>query len=361
MKLSVDRGEFLEALQKAKTATERKTALPILNNFLLVAEDDKLFCKATDLENFLTFSIRAVILQEGACTVNADKLTSVVRSIPSVEIQMEVKEDKLVLTGGRSVFKLTTLNPEDFPEFPKIKVSTSISSGDLLKAIDKTEYAVSKEDSRYALQGLYLHEHQGKTHFVGSDGHRLALYWTNSSFPLELLLPRKSLKVLESLLKDYIGHVEVGRDESFSHMKGEGWELSIRLLEGEYPDYISIIPKEFNHQLLIDRQAFIESLKRLSSVASSSAFPIKVSLANDLMILEISEPEYGEGKDELEVEYSDEPVELGFNGRYLIEALESFDIDKVWFKITDSDSAVLIESSDPEQDPYICIIMPMRL
>lgn len=361
MKLSVDRVEFLEALQKAKTATEKKSALPILNNFLLVAENDKLLCKATDLENFLTFSIRANVIQAGSCTVNADKLTSIVRSIPSVEMHMESSQDKLVLTGGRSVFKLATLNPEDFPEFPQIKVSTSIPSGGLLKAIEKTEYAVSKEDSRYALQGLYVHEHQGKTHFVGSDGHRLALYWTDSKFPLELLLPRKSLKVLESLLKDYIGHVEVGRDESFSHMRGEGWELSIRLLEGEYPDYIPIIPKEFNCQLLINRADFIESLKRLSSVASSSAFPVKVSLANNLMILEISEPEYGEGRDELEVEYSDDPVELGFNGRYLIEALESFDVDNVWLKITDPDSAVLIESSDLEQDPYICLVMPMRL
>lgn len=361
MRFSIDREEFLEVLQKAKSATEKKSALPVLNNFLLHAERGLLTVRATDLENFLTFTIKAEISMEGSLAVNADKLTSVVKSIPSTTLYAELKEGKLSLTGGRSKFNLTAIDPEDFPEFPEIKLSAEIPASDLLKAIDKVEYAISKEDTRYALQGMYVHQYKDRTHFVGSDGHRLALYYTQSSFPLELLIPRKSLKIIEKLLRDYVGELTAGRDESFAHIKGDYFSLSVRLLEGEYPDYLSVIPESFNSEVLIDRAEFLNSLKRLSAIAEGSAFPVKISFQDNLAIFEISEPEYGEGKDEMEVDYTQEPIELGFNGKYLIEALESFDTDKVLLKIVDADTAVVIESEDPKEDPYLCLIMPMRI
>ncbi|HCO38987.1 MAG: DNA polymerase III subunit beta [Aquificota bacterium] len=361
MKLRIDREEFLSALQKAKNATEKKSALPILNNFLLVVEDSKLKVRATDLENFLSLEVSADVEEEGSVAVNADKLTSVVKNLPSATATLELKEDKLVLTSGRSTFKLTTLDPEDFPEFPSPQTSTEFPAMDLLKAIDKVEYAISKEDTRYALQGLYVHEVDGKTHFVGSDGHRLALFWRNSSFPMELLIPKKSLRVIEGLVKDYLGRVQCGKDESFIHLTGEDWSLSVRFLEGEYPDYMAVIPTSFNYEALVDRSSFLESLKRLSSIAESSAFPVKITFSNHLAILEISDPEYGEGRDEIDVDYDGEAVEIGFNGKYLIEALDSFDVDKVWVKMVDPDSAVVIESDDTERDPYLCVVMPMRL
>jgi len=228
MKFSVDREEFLSALSKAKSATEKKSALPVLNNFLLQAQEDTITIKATDLENFLSFTVKADVSQEGSIAVNADKLTSVVKALTSAFVHGELKEGKLSITGGRSTFRLTALEPEDFPEFPQVVVSAQLLASELAKAIDKTEYAISKEDSRYALQGMYIHEYKGKTHFVGSDGHRLALYFSGVSFPLELLLPRKSLKVIEGLLKGTIGEVFAGRDESFAHLKGFYEILSVK-------------------------------------------------------------------------------------------------------------------------------------
>lgn len=361
MKLRIDRGEFLSALQKAKNATEKKSALPILNNFLLIAENETLILKATDLENFLSLHIKADVEDEGKTAVNADKLTSVIKSLSSAMVSVELKEDKLVVGGGRSTFRLTTLDPEDFPEFPEPITSAEIPAVDLVKAIDKVEYAISKEDARYALQGLYIHEVNGKTHFVGSDGHRLALFWRNSPFSVELLIPRKSLKVIQGLMKDYIGLIHSGKDESFAHFTGEDWTLSVRLLEGEYPDYMVVIPRSFNHEILANKADLLESLKRLSSIAESSAFPVKISFSDNLALLEISDPEYGEGRDEVDVDYAGGPVEVGFNGKYLIEALDSFDADRVWIKIVDPDSAVVIESNDKEKDPYLCVVMPMRL
>ncbi|MFN3598610.1 MAG: DNA polymerase III subunit beta [Aquificaceae bacterium] len=361
MRFKVDRGEFLSALQKAKNATEKKSALPILNNFLLIAQGGKLTIRATDLENFLSVSIKGDIEEEGKIAVNADKLTSVVKSLASASISAELKEDKLILSGGRSTFKLVTLDPEDFPEFPPVKAGAEFPALDLIKAIDKVEYAISKDDSRYALQGLYVHEVDGKTHFVGSDGHRLALYWREGEFPMELLIPRKSLKVIQGLLEDYLGRVSSGKDDSFIHLTGEDFHLSMRFLEGEYPDYMAVIPTSFNHEIFADKDSFLDSLKRLSSIAESSAFPVKITFSDHVAILEISDPEYGEGRDELDVDYGGEPVEVGFNGKYLIEAFDSFDVSKVWIKVIDPDSAVVIESDDKEKDPYLCVVMPMRL
>ncbi|MFN7065927.1 MAG: DNA polymerase III subunit beta [Aquificaceae bacterium] len=361
MRFKVDRGEFLSALQKAKNATEKKSALPILNNFFLEVGKDRLTIRATDLENFLSINLRAEVEEEGKVTVNADKLLSIVKSFSSALILVELKEDKLTLSGGRSTFKLVTLDPEDFPEFPTAQVFADLPAYDLIRAIEKVEYAISKDDSRYALQGLYVHEVDGKAHFVGSDGHRLALYWKQTGLPISLLIPRKSLKVIQGLLEDYLGRVQCGRDTSFIHLTGEDFHLSLRFLEGEYPDYMAVIPTGFNHEILAGKAIFLESLKRLSSIAESSAFPVKITFSDNLAILEISDPEYGEGRDELDIDYSGEPIEVGFNGKYLIEAFDSFDVDRVWIRIVDPDSAVVIESDDREKDPYLCVVMPMRL
>lgn len=362
MKIRIDREDFLSALQKAKSATEKKSALPILNNFLISIEDGQLILRATDLENFLSIRVKAEVEEGGKIAVNADKLTSVVKSLPSPTVSMEIEEGKLVLRGGRSTFRLVTLDPEDFPEFPPLQTFGEFYGADLIKAIDKVEYAISKDDSRYALQGLYVHEVDGKIHFVGSDGHRLALFWRSTeNHSTDFLIPRKSLKTIQKLLEDYLGRVYYGKDEAFIHFSGDGFSLSVRLLEGEYPDYLGVIPRSFNYEVLVDKSAFLESLKRLSSIAGASAFPVKITFSDGLAVLEISDPEYGEGKDEVDVDYSGEAIEIGFNGKYLIEALESFDVEKVIIKIVDPDSAVVIESDDTEKDPYLCVVMPMRL
>ncbi|RMH01755.1 MAG: DNA polymerase III subunit beta [Aquificota bacterium] len=361
MELSIDREDLRSVLERAKSATEKKSALPILNNFLLEAKEDELIVKATDLENFLAFRVKADIYQEGRLAVNAEKLTSITKSISSVRISLRLNEDKLAVSGGRSGFKLSLLDPEDFPEFPEPVFSSELSSAVLLKAIDKVEYAISKEDSRYAMQGLYIHRHENKLHFVGTDGHRLALFWQDIPFSEDLLVPRKSLRVLEGILKNYRGNLRVGKDDSFIHFAGENFVLSVRQLEGEYPDYLAVIPSGFNYRAFINKDDFISALKELSAIAESSAFPVKITFSENNALLQISEPEFGEGEVQLEVDYTDEPVDIGFNGKYLMEALESFDSPRVWFKIVDPDSAVVLSADDEELDPYMCLIMPMRL
>jgi DNA polymerase-3 subunit beta len=364
MRAAVDRKNFEEVLTKAKLATEKKSAIPILNNFKLSAKEDRLSIYATDLESFLVMELPARVEETGEVSVHAGKLTSIVKELSSSEVYMELAEDKLVVRGGKSQFKLVCADPSEFPEFPEVVCKAAIPSNLLLKGVSKVGYALSKEDTRYALQGMYVANKEGKLHFVGSDGYRLALYMHEGiSLEEDLLFPRKSLKVLEKLLKDTLGEVEVGKDENFVHVKGEDWKLSVRLLEGDYPDYMAVIPTDYTIKVLLDKNEFENALKRLSSVSSSKGFPVKLTFSSEVVKVEISDPEFGEGKGEVDVleSFGDETMEIGFNGKYLLEALEGFDFERVYLKAIDPDSPVLLESAHQEKDPYLCLIMPMRL
>ncbi len=363
MKFIVDREEFDEALKKAREATEKKSALPILTNFLLKAEDGSLEIRATDLENYLTLSIRADIEEEGTTCVSSRSLSDIVRNLSSAVVQAELEEDRLTLTGGRSRFKLPTFSPEDFPEFPEtLEGETRIQGNLILKGIEKTEYAIAKEETRIALQGMYMRSQEGKIHFVGSDGHRLALYEPEGEFPYQLLVPRKSLRVITRLLTGIEEvRIAVSEEGSFAYLGTEEWKLVIRLLEGEYPDYMAVIPSEFSATALFDVRETLRALKRLGGLAEGKMFPIKITLGENMAVLEFTDPEFGEGREEIDIDYLGESFEIGFNGKYVMEALEAFGSEKVWFKFTTPDTAAILEADDLEQDPYRCIIMPMRV
>jgi DNA polymerase-3 subunit beta len=364
MRVFVDRKEFEEVLKKTRLATQKKIDMPILSNLKLSAEEDKLSIYTTNLESFLVFELPARVEETGETAVNANKLTSIVEGLPSLEVYMELAEDKLIIRGGKSQFKLVCADPSEFPEFPEVQCKDAIPSNLLLKGISKVGYAISKEDTKYALQGMYVANKDGRLHFVGSDGYRLALYMHEGiSLEEDILFSRNSLRVLEKLLKDAIGEVKVGKDENFVHVKGENWSLSVRLLEGEYPDYMAVIPTDYTLSVLLDKNEFENALQRLSSIASSSAFPVKLTFSSDVVQMEISDPEFGEGKDEVDVleSFGNETMEIGFNGKYLLEALGGFDSERIYLKAIDPDSPVVLESASLEKDPYLCIIMPMRL
>jgi len=364
MRATIDRKEFEEVLKKSKLATQKRVNIPILNSLKLLAKEDRLSIYTTNLESFLVMELPARVEEPGVASVNTNKLASIVGELPSVEVYMEFKEDKLLVKGGKSQFKLVCSDPSEFPEFPQVQCKSTIPSNLMLKGISKVYYAISKEEMMHVLHGMYVASKEGKLHFVGSDGYRLALYMPEG-IPLEeeLLFPRNSLKVLEKLLEDTAGEVEVGKDERFVHVKAEVWHLSVRLLEGDYPDYMAVIPTDYTLKVILDKAEFESALKRLSSVASSSAFPVKLVFNGDVVRAEISDPEFGEGKDEVGVleSYGNETMEIGFNGKYLLEALGEFDFERVYLKVIDPESPVVLESANLEKDPYLCIIMPMRL
>lgn len=209
---------------------------------------------------------------------------------------------------------------------------------------------------------MYMRGHEGRVHFVGSDGHRLALYEPEGNFPYELLVPKKSLRVIQRLLTG-IEDVKISKSEdgNFAYFISEEWKLIVRLLDDEYPDYLAVIPNEFSAEVLMDVEETSRALKRLSGLSEGKVFPVKITLGDNLAVFEFIDPEFGEGREEIDVDYIGKPFEIGFNGKYVLEALGAFDSDKVWFRFTTSDTAALLESDDYEKDPYRCIIMPMRV
>lgn len=359
--VKVQKDKLLEALSKCKSATEKKSALPVLSNFLLSASSGTLTVRATDLENFLTFRIPADTLKELVVSVNASRLTEIVRTLSSNEVVLSLEEDKLHITSGRSSFKLATSDPEDFPEFPQpSEFSGEISSLLFLKAIDLIEPAISKDDTRYALQGLYIHRVNGRTHFAGSDGHRLHVYYTEESLP-EMLIPRKSLKVIKTLIKDNISLIKIASDETFTYFATQDWTLACRTLEGEYPDYMAVIPSEFSFELSMNAETLLEALKRLGSVAENSTYPVRLTFKENTFRLSVEDPEYGSGEEEITLqEKITEPLEIGFNAKYLISALDGIS-GEITFKMVDPESATLIEPADKELHPCFFVVMPMRL
>ncbi len=363
MKVKVDREELEEILKKAKESTEKKAALPILANFLLVAKEDTLTVKATDLENYLLVSVKAEVEEEGEVCVHSQKFYDIVKNLATAYVNLYLEGEKLVVEGGRSVYKLPTAPTEDFPEFPDIQEGEGTITGNILSnGIEKVDYAIAKEEANIALQGMLLRGYEDRIHFVGSDGHRLALYEPAGSFSKEILIPKKSLKVLKRLITGIEEvKVEKSEDETFAYFSTDEWKLAVRLLEGEYPDYMSVIPEEFTAEVLFEVDELLRVLKRLKSLSEGKVFPVKITLSDNVAIFEFADPEFGEAREEVDVEYGGEVFEIGFNGKYLMEALDAYDSERIWFKFTSPDTAALLEAEDYEKDPYKCIIMPMRV
>ena len=364
MKLTCDRNLLEKALAKAKEATEKKTALPILTNFLLEAKGENLTIKATDLENYLSLSLTANVLEEGAVCVPSQKLYDIVKNGNCSEVILLLSGGNLVVECDRSKFKLVTVDVDEFPEFPEPEENSRSGVLDgkiLVEAIERTDYAIPKDAENLVLNGMYINGKGEEVHFVGTDGHRLALYKPpTEDFELKLLIPKKSLKVLKKLVGE-IEEITLKASESFAFFYGEGWELAVRLLEGEYPDYEAVIPSETNYNALVSTEEFIKALKRATLLIEGKVKPVRLTLGDNLIKLEVSDPEFGEAEDEVEAEYMGEPISVEFNAKYLIEALEKYDSERVWFKLVDSDSPALIEAENIEDEPYICLIMPMTI
>ncbi len=364
MKVICDRKLLEDALNKAKEATEKKAALPILTNFLLAAEGEHLIIKATDLENYLTLQVPANVIEEGIISVNSQKLTELIKNGKCAEVVLSLQGENLLIECGRSRFKLTTVDPEEFPEFPEPQedMKTShLDGGIILEAIERTDYAIPKDSENIVLNGLYVNGKGSVVDFVGTDGHRLALYRPQvDNFNLKFLLPKKSLKVLKKLIVK-LDELTLAASENFAFIEGENWKLAVRLLEGDYPDYESVLPSETNYNALIAVEEFVNALKRVTLLIEGKVKPVKITLMENLVKLEVSDPEFGEAEDEVEAEYVGETISTEFNARYIIEALDNYDSERIWFKLVDPDSPAVIEAENFEEEPYICLIMPMAI
>ncbi len=360
MELLIDKKDLQNVLKKAIAATEKKSALPILSNFLLEAKDSKLTVQATDLEVHVAVSVLAKVEEEGKACVNAKRLTEIARLLPGNEVYVKVEDSSLKIKAGKTKYSLPTAPPEDFPglyPFPE-ENAFAIPGSELQEAIQKTIYATSKEESRFALQGVLFKSLNGNIDTVATDGHRLALYKIEKSGNGEInsVIPQKALNELKKLLSG-LEDVEIASTEQYVFFRTKEWILMSRLLEGVFPDYTQVIPKEFTIEINLNRREFLDSVKRVSALVEGDVKPVRLKLTDGKLIFRSFSSEFGEAVDELDIGYEGEEFSIGFNARYLIDAVEVIDEEEIYIRFTSPNAQTMI--TPVGNDRYIAIIMPM--
>lgn len=370
MKLTIDRNALMRALSHVQAVVERRNTIPILSNILLEAEGDRLSLTATDLDIEATDAAEASVKTPGAVTAPAQTLFDVVRKLPEgSQIALDLSEGRLTLSCGRSRFVLPTLPAADFQTMAKEASPTrfEIASAELRRLIDKTRFAISTEETRYYLNGVYLHHAKGAKgavlRAVATDGHRLALAETDApkgSAGLKgVIIPRKCVAEARRLLEDAPETVVLeASDSKIAFHIGEA-VLTSKLIDGSFPDYQRVIPKDNTRILLVDNKPFKDAVDRVSTVSAERSRSVKLSLAPGRLTLAVSHTETGQGTEELEADYSGEPMEIGFNARYLLDVAAQIQADEARIEFRDAASPARVLDAKDEGAQYV--LMPLRV
>jgi DNA polymerase-3 subunit beta len=372
MKLVIDRGELLRGLGHVTSVVERRTTIPILSNVLLRANERGLQFKATDLEREVVEETRADISQSGAATVPAHTLYDIARKLPDgaeVEIRRDAEKERLVLASGRSRFALQTLAPEDFPDLSagELPHQFEIGAADLKRLIDKTRFAISTEETRYYLNGIYLHTAaqggQETLRAVATDGHRLA----QAERPLPrgaegmpgIILPRKTVHELHRLVEGTDAGVVVGVSPSKARFEIGSVTLTTKLIDGTFPDYQRVIPKSNDKSLRVRNAEFTSAVDRVSTIVSDRGRAVKLNVGPDKIVLSVNNQEGGSATEELGADYGDTPLEIGFNARYLLDIASQIESEMAHFLLADAGSPTMVRDDSDEGALYV--LMPMRV
>ncbi len=372
MKLTIERGELLRALGHVTSVVERRTTIPILSNVLIRASGASLMLKATDLEREVIEQVPAKVAQPGALTIPAHLLHDIVRKLrdgTEVELKREPEKDRLTLTAGQSRFSLQTLPADDFPDlaggdFPH---RFEVAARDLKRLINKTRFAISTEETRYYLNGIYLHSAQrGNTptlRAVATDGHRLAQVELERPAGAEgmpgVIVPRKTVNELQRLLETTDQAVDVAVSPAKVRFEIGTVTLTSKLIDGTFPDYGRVIPQGNDKDLKVPNADFMQAVDRVSTIASERGRAVKLSINGAKLTLSVNNPEGGSATEELDVEYSSQPLEIGFNARYLLDIAQQLESDTAHFKLADPGSPTMVRDGADEGALYV--LMPMRV
>ena len=372
MRLLIEKSLLLKALQHVTSVVERRNTIPILANVALRAEGDALHLKATDLDIEVTESAKAEIAATGGTTVPAHTLHDIVRKLPDgsqVEMTMQGDDGRLALKTGPSRFLLACLPAGDFPDLGAAGVSHSfeLPSQDLARLIEKTRFAISTDETRYYLNGIYLHAFETpggwRLRAVATDGHRLArmdiaLPEGGMGMP-GVILPRKTVHELAKLLADYPEKVAVGLSANKIRFTAGNVVLTSKLIDGTFPDYQRVIPASNNKTMMVDNAAFISAVDRVSTLSSEKGRAVKLSISEGRLELSVNNPESGSATEELNADYSGEGMEIGFNARYLLDIAGQLEGDRAVFKLSDPSAPTVLQDEKDESGLYV--LMPMRV
>ena len=369
MQFSVDRDTLLHPLQAVQGVVERRQTTPILANVLLSCTEESLSVSATDMELHFVATTRLNAAVPGSITVPARKLIDICRSLSAgSDIQLSLDKERVVLRCGRSRFVLNTLPAEDFPVFdmPAAEASMSLSQGDLKKLIDLTHFAMAQQDVRYYLNGLLLEFAEKRLRAVATDGHRLAIAdlevdCSGLQAPRSLIVPRKGVMELSRALSGGEESIEIILATNQIQVNLPGLIFVSKLIEGKFPDYDRVVPlvEACDKHVTVDREALRQSLARASILSNEKYRSIRLNLQEKVLRVLANNPDQEEAEDEVEVDYSGESLEIGFNVAYLIDALGVLPTESARLHLTDADSSCLITPELGEACQYV--VMPMRL
>jgi DNA polymerase-3 subunit beta len=372
MKVTVERAELLKSLGHVHRVVERRNTIPILANVLIRAEGGKLSLKATDLDLEVTDSIAAEVGPADATTVPAHMFYEIVRKLPEgAQIVIEGSGDRAVLSirAGRSRFTLQTLPQSDFPDLAAGEMTHSFTmpAADLKRLIDKTQFAISTEETRYYLNGIYLHAagtaKAATLRAVATDGHRLA----QVELPLPegaagmpgVIVPRKTVAEVQRLIETGEGEVAIELSAGKIRLAIGNVTLTSKLIDGTFPDYGRVVPQNNDKSLIVDKKDFENAVDRVSTVSSERGRAVKLAIAGGKLVLSVTNPDSGSATEEIEVEYDAEPLDIGFNSRYLLDIANQIEGEVAVLKLADPGSPTLIQDKDAKGALYV--LMPMRV
>ncbi len=372
MKLTIERAALLKSLGHVQSVVERRNTIPILSNVKMTAADGGLNLNATDMDLDIVAAVPAEISVPGSTTAPAHTLYEIVRKLPDgaqVELDASAGDGQLVLRAGRSRFLLTCLPTEDFPVMAGGEPTHSfrMAAGELRALIDRTRFAVSTEETRYYLNGIYVHaaERDGAPilRAVATDGHRLASL--ESPLPSGaagmpgVIIPRKAVNELRKLIEDSSDEIDIALSEAKIRFTFDGAVLTSKLIDGTFPDYQRVIPEGNDKNMDVDGHQFADAVDRVSAISSEKSRAVKLRLAPGVLTLSASSAEHGSATEELEVEYGGDEIEIGFNSRYLLDIAQQIEGDTMRFVLADAASPTIVREVDDASALYV--LMPMRV
>ncbi len=372
MKVTLERTDLLKSLTHVHRVVERRNTIPILSNVLLRTDSGQLFLKATDLDLEVSEKVTAMVERPGATTVPAHMIYDIVRKLPEgAQVVLETSSDNatLEIRAGRSRFALQMLPESDFPDLTAGEFSHrfTVRAGEIRKLIDCTQFAISTEETRYYLNGIYFHtvsnEHGDRFRGVATDGHRLA----QAEIPAPsgamgmpgVIVPRKTVGEIQKLLEEPDAEVAVEISETKIRLTTGPVVLTSKLIDGTFPDYGRVIPQANDKEMQVDRDEFKEAVDRVSTISSERGRAVKLAISDGRMVLTVVNPDSGSATEELAVVYESEPLEIGFNSRYLLDIAAQLKHETAVFKFADPGAPTLIK--DDGTDDSLYVLMPMRV
>ncbi|MGR3372755.1 DNA polymerase III subunit beta [Pseudooceanicola nanhaiensis] len=372
MKLSIERGTLLKAVAQAQSVVERRNTIPILANVLIEAEGGNVQFRATDLDIEVVDKAAAMVERAGATTVSAVTLHEIVRKLPDgalVTLSDDGASGRLVVEAGRSNFSLATLPKEDFPQMATSEYTANFSAKApvLRRLFDKSKFAISTEETRYYLNGVYMHVAEGEggrvLRCVATDGHRLARIDADLPAGAEgmpgVIVPRKTVGEMRKLLEDDDTEIAVSVSETKVRFATPDITLTSKVIDGTFPDYSRVIPQNNPKRLEVDAAEFAKAVDRVATVSSERSRAVKLALDEDRLILSVNAPDSGAAEEELAVAYGDERLEIGFNAKYLLEIASQVDRENAVFLFNSSGDPTLMREGNDTSAVYV--VMPMRV